>query len=86
MIPPTGTVNKVQPSMQTVFNRPSPLLVDARQNSNSTGDVMFTFIIGVSMSEPHTSLFNCDFSYTSIYYLSYVVPYVLEHSNIMRHR
>ena len=32
-------------------------------------------IIGASVSEPHTSELNCDFSY--IYYLAYVVPYIL---------
>ena len=33
-------------------------------------------LFGASVSEPHTCLFNCDFSYI-IYYLSYVVPYIL---------
>ena len=33
-------------------------------------------IIGATMSEPHTSLFYCDFSY--IYFLAYIVPYILD--------
>ena len=37
-------------------------------------------MIGASVSEPHTSLFYCDFSYIYIYiyYLAYVVPYILD--------
>ena len=34
-------------------------------------------LIGASVSEPHTSLFYCDFSYI-IYFLVYVVPYLLD--------
>ena len=41
------------------------------------------YIFGASVSEPHTSEFNCNFSYMYIllllllhyYFLSYVVPY-----------
>ena len=35
------------------------------------------YVCGVSVSEPHTSLFNCEFS-CIYYYLAYVVPYILE--------
>ena len=33
-------------------------------------------LIGASVSEPHTTVFNCDFSW--YYILSYVVPYILD--------
>ena len=38
----------------------------------------------VSMSEPHTSVFNCDFLLyiLYIYYVSYVVPHILNLSNL----
>ena len=35
------------------------------------------YLIGVSMGEPCTSVFNCNFSYI-IYYLLYVVPSILD--------
>ena len=34
---------------------------------------VLTYLIGASVSEPHTGLFNCDFSWYMIYYLLYVV-------------
>ena len=33
-------------------------------------------IIGMSVSELHTSELNCNFSY--IYYLAYIIPYILD--------
>ena len=35
-------------------------------------------VIGASMSEPHTSLFNCDIIYIYIYYLLYIMPYIID--------
>ena len=34
-------------------------------------------LIGASVSEPHTSELNRDFSYIITYFLAYVVPYIL---------
>ena len=39
--------------------------------------IIIIIIIGASVSEPHTSLFYCDFSHVIIYFLAYVVPYIL---------
>ena len=38
------------------------------------------YLIGASVSEPHISELNCDFSFIYIhyYYLAYIVPHILD--------
>ena len=53
-------------------------LAQARPNYKfgSVNNESHLSVIGASVSEPHTSEFYCNFSY--IFFLSYVVPYILD--------
>ena len=47
-------------------------------NAFSSITVTNQTFIGASVSEPHTSLFYCNFSHIYIYYLAYVVLYIVD--------
>ena len=57
--------------MYVLYNQASEFM----QCTSGGGNVQMWIIIGASVSEPHTSESNWDFSY--IFFLAYVVPYIL---------